>query len=265
MGPLPQLRGVTGKLGNVLALVQSIVQRLALGFFAFLAVSLVGATGLSAFGALPWLEIAVQWNGNPVPLAGMYAQISLTVLAIALCVFLPGNARVMALETSHRNFRLGMEDITRAYDAVHEADRAGLFGLESEFDSVRERLTHLRQHPDLADLEPDVLEVAAQMSHISRELAEVYSDDKVDRARTFLRQREEEIDRFNARFAHAKAVHDELRHWSHEVDLAETVVEAKLEQLRKELRDILEELGPQTFRSRHRRTNVVALPPHAAE
>ena len=51
-------------------------------------------------------------------------------------------------------------------------------------------------HPDLGALEPEILELAAQMSRISQDLAETYSDEKVDRARTFLQQRQQEIDTF---------------------------------------------------------------------
>ena len=42
-----------------------------------------------------------------------------------------------------------MEDIARAYHLCHTADRAGVFTLSSEFDSVRERLAYQRDHPDL--------------------------------------------------------------------------------------------------------------------
>merc|ERR1712173_435973 len=107
---------------------------------------------------------------GPVENAGMYAQLALTVLAVGLCFFLPTNRRVMQLETSHRQFNVGMQDVARAYAAVHAADRAETFQMSSEFDSVRERLAYLRDHPDLATLEPAVLEMAAQMSHVARDL-----------------------------------------------------------------------------------------------
>ncbi|MFC2968339.1 hypothetical protein [Acidimangrovimonas pyrenivorans] len=70
----------------------------------------------------------------------------------------------------------------RALARAHGGDREGVFALSSEFDSMRERLTHLRKHPDLSGLEPELLELAAQMSHLSRDLARVYSDEKVARA-----------------------------------------------------------------------------------
>ena len=65
------------------------------------------------------------------------------------------NDRVMRLENSHRSFRVTMWDVAQAYQAAHAADRDGCFRLKSEFDSVRERLEHLRRHPDLGVLEPD--------------------------------------------------------------------------------------------------------------
>ena len=51
--------------------------------------------------------------------------------------------------------------------------------MSSEFDAVRERLAYLHDHHDLDSLEPSVLEVAAQMSHQSRELSDIYSDEKL--------------------------------------------------------------------------------------
>ena len=123
--------------------------------------------------------------------AGMYLQIFVTILAAGICFFLPFNVRIMQLEISHRRFTVSMDDVARAYGAVHAADRGRTFQLSSEFDAVREHLAYLRDHPDLSTLEPALLETAAQMSHISRELAEVYSDEKIGRARDFLKQHQE--------------------------------------------------------------------------
>ena len=78
-----------------------------------------------------------------------------------------------------------MTDVSRAYGAVHAADRSDDFRLSNEFDSVRERPAYLRDHPDLSSLESSVLEVAAQMLHVSNELAEVYSNDRVTRPHDF--------------------------------------------------------------------------------
>jgi glycine cleavage system regulatory protein len=201
---------------------------------------------MAAFGQWSWISLPLAYEGAPVVDAGMYAQIGLTVLALALCFFLPSNRRIMQLETSHRRFSIGMMDVARAYAAVHAADRSRNFQLSSEFDAVRERLAYLRDHPDLSTLEPAVLEVAAQMSHVSRELAEVYSDDRIRRARDFLTQRQEEVEQFNARLDQAKAISTEMKHWHHEVELEESVAAAQLERLRAEMREILPELGIET-------------------
>lgn len=160
-------------------LIQYLLQRLALAVFAAGALGLLGATGMAALGYWPWVELRVDVDGQPVENAGMYLQLALTVLAVGLCFFLPSNRRIMQLENSHRRFSIGMEDVARAYAAVHAADRAETFRLSSEFDAVRERLAYLRDHPDLSTLEPALLEVAAQMSHLSRELADVYADEKI--------------------------------------------------------------------------------------
>lgn len=234
---------MTATLKSAAILTQSILQRTAFVVFLASAFTLTAATIAAAMGALPWLEFSVGFGGETYQNAGQMAQIGLTVLAVLLCVYLPANARIMALETSHRRFNIGMQDVARAYHAAHAADRAGLFRLSSEFDAVRERLAYLRDHPDLGTLEPDLLEVAAQMSHISRELAQVYSDDRIARARNFLTQRQQEVEAFNARLDQAKQITRELKHWFHEVELEESVAASQLTRLRDELRAVLPELG----------------------
>ncbi len=244
-------------------LVRYLMQRLALLAFALSALALLGATAMAGLGLWPWIDVPLMWNGAAVPLAGMYIQIGLTVFAVCLCFFVPSALRTMQLETAHRDFSIGMNDVARAYAAVHSADRNGAFQISSEFDAVRERLAYLRDHPDLGSLEPAMLEVAAQMSHISKELADVYSDDKVARARGFLEQRQYEIDQFNARLDQAKAISSELRHWHHEIELEESVAVAQLDRLRAEMREILPELGRESIVAAD--NTVTQLTPKAAE
>ena len=224
-------------------LIQFMMQRLALAVFVVAALALLAASVMAALGQWSWISLSLQYQGAVVENAGMYAQIGLTALAIGLCFFLPANRRIMQLENSHRRFSIGMHDVAQAYAAVHAADRDQNFKLSSEFDAVRERLAYLRDHPDLSTLEPSLLEVAAQMSHISTELAQVYSDDKISRARNFLEQRQEEIALFNSRLDQAKAISTEMKQWLHEVELEESVCAAQLERLRAEMDEILPELG----------------------
>ncbi|QUJ77879.1 DNA repair protein [Sulfitobacter albidus] len=222
---------------------QYLLQRAALVFFAACAAALTTASIMAALGFWPWAELSLTVGGAPVDNAGMYLQLFLTVLAAAVCFFLPANARIMKLENSHRSFAMSMDDVARAYGAVHAADRGEVFRLSSEFDSVRERLAYLRDHPDLSNLEPALLETAAQMSHVSRELAEVYSDDKIARARSFLKQRQEELALFNERLEQAKGISTEMKHWLHEVELEESVAAAQLARLREEMDEIMPQLG----------------------
>lgn len=226
--------------------IQYLMQRLALLFFAALAAALTTATIMAALGYWPWVEISLNFGGQPLENAGMYVQIIATVLAAGVCFFLPANARIMRLENSHRHFTVSMDDVARAYGAVHAADRGRTFQLSSEFDAVRERLAYLRDHPDLSTLEPALLETAAQMSHISRELAEVYSDEKIGRARDFLKQRQQEITQFNDRLDQAKAISTEMKHWLHEIELEESVAAAQLARLTEEMNEILPQLGRET-------------------
>ncbi|WP_368183884.1 DNA repair protein [Aestuariibius sp. HNIBRBA575] len=200
-------------------------------------------TILSAFGQVPWLTFTAHFGEWHIPEAGQATQIVLTILMVSMVFFLPSNSRIMSLENSHRNFHIKLEDVARAYHICHTADRAGVFSLSSEFDAVRERLAYLRDHPDLERLEPDVLEVAAQMSQQSRELADVYSNDKVTRARAFLQQRQEEAERQQQLIVEALHATTELRKWAQQVELEESVVASQLAQLEDVMDSTLPALG----------------------
>ncbi len=230
---------------------QTCFQWLALFVFACLATFLVVASALAFAGIWPWPELGVEWRGEPVPNAGMIAQAGLTAFAVALCLFLPTNKRILRLENSHRTFNIAMEDIEKAYISAHAADRAGLFELGHEFETMRDRLTHLRDHPDFRDLEPELMEIAAQMSFANRELAKRYSDARVDRARSFLTQRQQELELFNERIEHAKAINTEFKTWINRLDLEENVAAAQMERLLDELERVLPELSnqPETMES----------------
>ena len=56
---------------------------------------------------------------------GMYVQIGLTAFALMLLFYLPANARILALATSHRTFNMTMTDVARATDGT------GVFHLSS--------------------------------------------------------------------------------------------------------------------------------------
>jgi chromosome segregation ATPase len=164
-------------------------------------------------------------------------------VAVGLCFFLPSNTRILRLERSHRDFRLSMADVTEAYRLAHSADRAGVFALSGEFDAMRERLHHLRRHPDLAALEPDLLEVAAQMSLASRDLARTYAEEKVTRAKEFLKARQQEAAAFQDRLTMATYACSELKRWLQDIEADETVAAKQLERLERDLREILPTLG----------------------
>jgi len=236
---------MTDSVRSVVLLVQYVLNRVAVAGFALIALALLAATGLALAGVWPWLEFEAAFGGVVYENAGQIAQIAITVLAVLLCFFLPANFRIMALENSHRRFHIGMQDVARAYATAHAADRAGMFQIQSDFDAVRERLAYMREHPDLEALEPQIMEVAAQMSFISRELAEIYSDDKVDRARAFLKQRQQEVEQFNKRIDHAKQVSLKLKQWAQDVEMEESVAVSQLERIREDLSEILPELGYQ--------------------
>ncbi len=175
-----------------------------------------------------------------------------------LCFFLPANARMARLERSHRSFQISMEDVRRAYSTAHAGDRAGVFALSGEFDALRTRMELLRKHPDLGLLEPELLQLAAQMSFESRDLARAYSDDRVARAKTFLQQRQEEVQALSERITLARQTCDALRRWLQDIEAEERQSHDQIRRLEADLREILPTLGYDFDEPRE--ANVVALP-----
>ncbi len=210
--------------------------------YAVSGIALLGYTIACAMGQAPWLSLPVQFGDNPPLDIGTGVQIGVTALVLGLIAYLPSNQRILRLETSHRRFAINMQDVARAYDAVHQADRQGVFQLKSEFDAVRERMNFLRNHPDLRLLETDILEVAAQMGAISRELAEVYSEERVDRARAFLTQRQQEVKMLEERLNEAKVIANDNHSWSHRVEIDEDVARSEIQRLSELLSDVMPEI-----------------------
>ncbi|MEM9349918.1 MAG: DNA repair protein [Pseudomonadota bacterium] len=199
------------------------------------------SVALASTGQWNWLELQVPgWGLGIAP--GALVQICAAGLAVALLFYLPAALKIMQLDHAHRRFQLTMEDVSKAYHISHSADRAGAFSLSSEFDAVRERMMYLRDHPDLAGLEPDVIDVAAQMSVVSRDLAETYSDERVERARAVLRQRQNEILDLQERIAQARKITDDLKRWTNQVEVERAVAEQQITQLTADLEDILPEI-----------------------
>lgn len=238
---------------------QRVVQGLGLALVVALALVAVGSAALALAGVLPWIGLEASWNGAPLPDAGMWLQVLLALLALALLSYLPAHGRVARLERSHRSFRMGLEDVTRAYHAAHAADRAGSFALSAEYDAMRARIEHLRRHPDLGHLEPELLELAAQMSHASRDLARVYSEEKVARAKAFLQQRQQETEAFRERMAAARQTCDALKTWLQDVEAEERQAAAQFRRLEADLREILPALGYDVEDTRE--ANVLPLRP----
>ncbi len=226
---------------------------------ATLALAALAYTITAAAGLAPWLTLPVTFGDTVYPQAGMVVQIVATVMLLALLFFVPTTARIMALERSHRDFHISMGDVARAYHACHTADRAGVFTLSAEFDAVRERLAYLRDHPELGNLETEVLTLAAQMSQQARKLADIYSDEKVSRAKAFLSQRQKEAEDQQERIVEALHVCREIRKWVSQVELEESIVASQLAQLDEQLLTALPALGYR-FEQDERETNVVPLP-----
>lgn len=218
-------------------------QAAAQGAIVALTFGLLLATAFAALGWMPWPTLALSFGPIALPEAGMWLQLGVTLLFVILCFFLPANTRMARLERSHRSFAMGVEDVARAYRMAHAADRAGVFSLSSEFDSIRARMEHVRRHPDFGQLEPELLQLAAQMSHETRELARSYSDVKVARAKGFLAQRQEEVQALTDRLAIARRTCDELKRWLTDIEAEERQAQVQLRRLEADLREVLPGLG----------------------
>lgn len=243
---------MTGRLGVATSLLQQVCTFLLTGA----AIVLAALTAAAAAGAVPWLDLPVSRGGEPMPRAGMLAQVGVTFLMVCLAGFLPSIFRVRRLELTNRNFHLSMEDVARAYQHVHRADREGAFELSREFDDMRDRIDRIRSHPELAGLENDVLQVAAQMSVESRDLARIYADDKVERARAFLRQRQQEVEEYRQRISMAQDTVGEIRRWMQAVNVEEGLAETMIDRLQHDLAELTDALG---LTSQGQRPNVVGM------
>lgn len=237
-----------------------VVQTSALFTLLALALATVTYSIVALAGIWPWLTLDIRFGDLPVENAGMMFQLGLTALILGLCAFLPTHSRIMRLERSHRKFSMDMRDVAQAYQFSHQSDRDGAFTLSKEFDAVRERLLHLRDHPDLGHLEPEILEIAAQMSFQSRDLARIYSDEKIQRARSFLNQRQIEVEEMSERIDIAQRTCNDLKRWLEDVEAEERVAQVQIERLEGDLLELLPSLGYELDAD----PNVVKLAPSAA-
>ncbi|MEM8632202.1 MAG: DNA repair protein [Pseudomonadota bacterium] len=206
------------------------------------ALALFVATGLALFGLAPWLSVPLSYGGDPLPGGEALFQVGLLAVFLALAASLPSLKRVLQLEAAHRDFQIGMEDVARAFWMAHRADREGVFQLKREFDAVRERYFFLKTHPDLTGLEPQLLELAAQMGSEARDLAQIYSDERVARARELLELRWQEAADLQDRISKARQMTADLRARLDETEARESVARAQLDHLREDLDRVLPEI-----------------------
>lgn len=230
-----------------------------LGAFVFLfALATLLAFCASVFGLIPWLVIDARLGETALPHAGAWVQGATATLGLILVLYMPAHTRVLALERSHRSFQMNSKDVAAAYRAVHEADRSSTFTLSGEFDAMRERMEWLRKHPDLDALEPELLQLAAQMSLQSRDLARIYSTEKVARAREFLRARQHEVETTQERLRIARTTCEDLRNWLTDIETEERKISADFKLLERDLKAVLPALGYELEDPAP--ANVVSLP-----
>jgi uncharacterized membrane protein len=224
---------------------------------ALFAVVAIGSVVFAMLGMIPWLTLDARIGDAPLTGAGVMLQSLLAALSLVLVLYLPSHARVAKLERSHRSFQMGTEDVARADRLAHDTDRKGVFTLSGEFDAMRERLNHMRRHPDLGLLEADILELAAQMSLQARDLAKVYSEEKVARAKSFLAQRQQEAQATEDQIRIARYACDEIRNWLNDVEADERRLSQQFQLLERDLKSVLPALGYEIEEPRD--ANVVQL------
>ncbi len=216
---------------------QTILQSVATFLIVATAVILAGATLLAALGVLPWVTVPAAVGTHQLDV-GPYLQMAFALMALLMLATVPGTVRLLRLETSHRDFQIAMDDVAEAYWAAHAADREGVFQLNREFDAVRERIAFLSQHPDLGAHDPRLLELAAQMSTEARELAEIYSDEKVEHARSMILERNAEVARLTKLIEQAHAVTHDLRRDLGSLEIAEDIVRSRLAALSEDVAEL---------------------------
>lgn len=177
----------------------------------------------------------------------MYEPRFLLLLAlltfVALCAALPSANRVLTLNLTHRDFRINMLDVQRAYWLMHQADREGVFELKEQFDAVRERIDWALSQPELREIDQNLLVVAAQMSTKSKDLAEAFSQEKETRARAAIAQRLEDIVDFEARVHVAAQLEADIRGLLREIDMRETSARAQLALHMEVIEPLLDNVG----------------------
>ncbi|MEL7459982.1 MAG: DNA repair protein [Pseudomonadota bacterium] len=206
-----------------------------------LGLGLLTSVIMAALGIWPWLSLPAHVGANAID-AGPILQIGLCVVLATILAMLPASARVMRLERVHRSFQIDMNDVTRAYYAAHAADRAGVFQMHREFDAMRERMDFLTTHPDLGSLDPEILELAAQMSTEARDLAGIYSDERVAHARSMLAERHGEAERLDRLIDRAHVVTRDIRRTLEDVTLKEDTIRSRVAMLRDELETLWPEI-----------------------
>jgi hypothetical protein len=82
------------------------------------------------------------------------------------------------------------------------------------------------------------------MSHESRELAEIYSTERVERARRFLQQRQQEAEQMEARVQAAHTACRELKCWLERVEGDEEMARSEAARLKAEVEELLPTLNP---------------------
>lgn len=217
------------------------LEAVAIVFSACLGLAVLASVALAGLGIWPWLSLPAGFGEHAID-AGPILQIGLCVVLAMVMALLPASARVMRLERAHRDFHVDMNDVTRAYYAAHAADRAGVFKMHREFDAMRERMEFLTTHPDLGALDPEILELAAQMSTEARDLAGIYSDDKVAHARSMLAERHAEAERLDKLIDRAHVVTRDIRRTLDDVTLAEDAIRSRVSMLRDDLETLWVEI-----------------------
>ena len=212
--------------------------RLALAILLLVTVITVTYPILAALGMLEWVKIPIIYGGTEYDI-GAHVSIALALVFIALCAIVPSSARVLKLEVSHRDFRITMDDVKESFKQVFEEDRRGIFTLPGEFDGVRERMDTLLADPTLGDHDRNILVLAAQMGQASKELAEAFSEENVQRARESLEHRLQDIKQAEELIEKADTVSQELQGKLQSIQMQEGAQQEVAQQLIDELETIL--------------------------
>ena len=190
------------------------------------------------------LRIELQVEGEQVNIFPLLCIGILTYSLLSLARLLGGYRFMLEFHLERRDFSLQLEDVQEAFATLFAYDREGVFTLPGEYDAIRERIRAARNHPDLLQMNGEVLEVAAELSYVLRDLAATYSTERVKDARDAIKTAHQRVAELEERVKIIKAVEEEVRREVVPLEMDKSIAESELRRSCHGIADILGRIDP---------------------